>query len=94
MHPQLGRPAESYKATFINFKGYGQDSNVTKVYHREREMVTGYINGMYGPFGPAKNSNMASKVDGYEFHAMSECGIWLKDPTDAGQLILDVDSIS
>lgn len=95
LHPQTGKPAESYKATFLNFKAYQKgEPNIQKVYTKGREMITGYIEGMYTPYGPQKNGSMANPIDGYEFHAMTECGIMLKDPTDAAQLILDVDSIS
>lgn len=95
LHPQTGKPVESYKATFLNFKRDGKgESNVTKVYHKGREMSSGYVEGMCSPFGMKKNGTMSSAVDGYEFHVLSECGLMLKDPTDAGQLILDVDSIS
>ena len=95
LHPQTGKPAESYKATFLNFKiGSNGESNVQKVYHKGREMASSYIEGLCSPFGMKKNSTAASPVDGYEFHVLSECGLMLKDPTDAGQLILDVASIS
>jgi len=95
LHPQTGKPAESYKATFLNFKMNGNgESNVQKVYHNGREMASTYIEGLCSPFGMKKNGTSSSPVDGYEFHVMSECGVMLKDPTDAGQLILDVDSIS
>lgn len=95
LHPQTGRPAESYKATFLNFKSYSKgEPNIQKVYAQDREMVTTYIEGMYGPYGPKKNGSSASSVDGYTFEAMTECGIMLKDPTDAAQLILDVSSLS
>lgn len=94
LHPQTGRPVESYKATFINFKQYRGESNVMKVYHEGREMATTYIEGMCGPYGMKKNGTSATETDGYDFIALSECGIMLQDPTDAGQLLLDVDSIS
>lgn len=95
LHPQTGKPIESYKATFLNFKMNGAgESNVQKVYHNGREMASTYIEGLCSPFGMKKNGTSSSPVDGYEFHVMSECGVMLKDPTDAGQLILDVDSIS
>lgn len=95
LHPQTGKPVESYKATFLNFKlGSNGESNVQKVYHKGREMVTTYIEGLASPFGMKKGGTSSTAVDGYDFIAMSECGILLKDPTDAGQLILDVDSIS
>jgi hypothetical protein len=94
-HPQTGKPVESYKATFLNFKLNGNgESNVQKVYHNGREMASTYIEGLASPYGMKKNGTSASPVDGYEFHVMSECGIMLKDPTDAGQLILNVDSLS
>ena len=95
LNPQTGKPAESYKATFLNFKSYSKgEANIQKVYSKDREMVTTYINGMYGPFGPQKNGTSATSVDGYTFEAMTECGVMLKDPTDAAQLILDVDNLS
>jgi hypothetical protein len=95
LHPQTGKPAESYKATFLNFKSYSKgEANIQKVVAKGRELVTTYVEGMYGPYGPKKNGSSATAVDGYEFHAMTECGIMLKDPTDAAQLILDVDSLS
>jgi len=95
LHPQTGKPAESYKATFLNFKKYGNgESNVQKVYHKGREMASTYIEGLCSPFGMKKNGTSSSPVDGYEFHVLSECGLMLKDPTDSGQLILDVANIS
>jgi len=95
LNPQTGKPAESYKATFLNFKSYSKgEPNIQKVYSKDREMVTTYIEGMYGPYGPKKNGSSASSVDGYVFEAMTECGIMLKDPTDAAQLILDVANLS
>ena len=94
LHPQTGKPVESYKATFLNFKMNGGESNVMKVYHKGREMASTYIEGLCSPTGMKKNSTSSSPVDGYEFHVLSECGIMLKDPTDAGQLLLDVDNIS
>jgi hypothetical protein len=95
MHPKTGRPAESYKATFLNFKSYsGGEPNIQKVYTKGREMVTTYVEGLYGPTGPKKNGSSATGKDGYDFIAMSEQGIMLRNPTDAAQLILDVDSLS
>lgn len=95
LHPQTGKPVESYKATFLNFKMNGSgESNIQKVYHKGREMSSTYIEGMCSPFGMKKSGTSSSPVDGYEFHVLSECGIMLKDPTDAGQLLLDVNNIN
>jgi len=91
MHPKTGRPAESYKATFLNFKSQSSgEPNIQKVYTKGREMVSTYVNGLYGPDGPKLRGDSATGKDGYDFIAMSECGIMLKNPTDAAQLILDV----
>ncbi len=57
-------------------------------------MVSTYVEGLYGATGPKKNGSSAKGKDGYDFIAMSEQGIMLKNPTDAAQLILDVDSLS
>ena len=95
LHPQTGRPAESYKATFLNFKSYSKgEPNIQKVYTKGREMVSTYVDGLYGPDGPKRSGRSATGKDGYDFIAMSECGIMLRNPTDAAQLILDVDSLS
>lgn len=95
LHPQTGKPVESYKATFLNFKlGSNGESNVQKVYHKDREMFSTYIEGMCSPYGMKKSGTSASPVDGYEFHVASECGLMVKDPTDAGQLLLDVSNVA
>ena len=95
LHPQTGKPVESYKATFLNFKSYSKgEPNIQKVYTKGRETVSWYVEGAYGPYGPKKNGSGATTVDGYEFHIMTECGIMLKDPTDAAQLLLDIANIS
>lgn len=95
LHPQTGKPVESYKATFLNFKQTSNgESNIMKVYHKGREMSSTYIEGMCSPFGMKKNGSSASPVDGYEFHVLSECGLMIKDPTSCGQLLLDIDNLS
>lgn len=95
LHPQTGRPAESYKATFLNFKSYSKgEPNIQKVYTKGREMVSTYVEGLYGPMGPKRNGSSATGKDGYDFIAMSEQGIMLRNPTDAAQLILDTDGLS
>jgi len=94
LHPETGKPIESYKATFLNFKlNSNGESNVQKVYTPGREMSSWYVPGACDPFGMKKNAMSASAADGYDMYVLSECGVLIKDPTDAGQLILDVDSI-
>ena len=94
LHPRTGRPVESYKATFLNFKSYSNgEPNIQKVYTKGREMVSTYVEGMYGPAGPKRNGSSATAKDGYEFHVMSEQGIMMTNPTDGAQLILDYNSL-
>lgn len=94
LHPETGKPAESYKATFLNFKMNSKgESNVMKVFTKDREMASWYIEGACGPFGMKKNASSSSATDGYEMHVLSECGVMVQDPTDAGQLILDISNI-
>lgn len=94
-HPYFGKPVESYKATFLNFKlNKNAESNIQKVYHKGREMASSYIEGLASPFGMKKNGTASSPVDGYEFHCLSECGIMVADPTNCGQLILDIDALA
>lgn len=57
-------------------------------------MASTYIEGLASPFGMKKNGTSSSPVDGYEFHVLSECGLMIKDPTDCGQLLLDIDSLA
>jgi hypothetical protein len=91
VHPQTGLPAESYKATFMNFKmNSNGESNVQKVYTKGREMASWYVEGACGPFGMKKNAASSTDVDGYHMNVLSECGAYMLDPTDSGQLVLDV----
>ena len=59
-----------------------------------KDWLTTYVEGLYGPTGPKRNGSSATGKDGYDFIAMSEQGIMLRNPTDAAQLILDIDNIS
>jgi hypothetical protein len=93
-HPFFGKPVESYKATFLNFKlNKNGESNIQKIYHKGREMASTYIEGLASPFGMKKSGTSSSPVDGYEFHCLSECGIMVQDPTNCGQLLLDIDAL-
>ncbi len=95
LHPQTGRPAESYKATFLNFKSETKGvPNIQKVYTKGREMISTYVDGLYGPDGPKRSGRSATGKDGYDFIAMSEQGIMMTNPTDGAMLVLDVDNLS
>lgn len=95
-HPITGRPAESYRATFIDFGQYDGQSNIVKVAKQDREQVLWYTGGSTGPQG---HSNSAQKMgsntfDGYAMHVLAETGIYIQNPMSCGELILDVNAVA
>lgn len=94
-HPKTGIPVESYRCVFLNWKMNGNgESNVLKVCHEGRELVGGWIKGISsGANNSFGSMTAATPVDGHEYHALSECGVVILDPTNAGQFVLDVDNL-
>jgi len=94
-HPVTGKPAESYRMTFIDFSRRDGESNIVKVVRKDRAMSMWYTGGSVAPgSGHAKSiTTMRSNAkDGYSVHFLAELGIMLKDPTTSGELLLDVDA--
>lgn len=89
LHPETGRPLESYRFTILDFGINGGESNIVKVHKKDSEFVSWYIEGSCGPMGTKKNSSSSSSIDGYTTHMLSECGIMIKNPTSCGELICD-----
>lgn len=92
-HPVTGKPAESYRMTFIDFTPREGEANVKLVVRKDREMLMGYTGGFSKPGGflTSKNALMSNARDGHQVHFLSEKGIMIVDPTTSGELILDVD---
>ena len=92
LHPQTGRPIESYRATFIDFGMYDGESNIQKVAKQERENVRWSTGGSVGPNGHVNNVSdvRSNTVDGYAVHFLSETGIMIKNPLSCGELVCDI----
>jgi hypothetical protein len=93
-HPITGKPVESYRMTFFQDGMVDGEPNIVKVVRKDREFVMWHKAGSVAPgAGHAKSiSTMrASGRDGYEVFFLGEMGIMMKNPTSAGELILDVE---
>ncbi len=94
LHPNSGKPLESYRITIIDFGMRDGESNVRKVVRKDRELVLWHVAGAVAPgAGHAKSiSTMrANAKDGYQVNFLSEQGIMLADPTTSGELICDAE---
>ncbi len=93
LHPISGKPAESYRFTFLDFGTYDGEANIVKVVRKDREFVQWYTGGAVAPTGYAKSiSTLRSNAkDGYSVHFLGEVGIMVRDPRACGELILAVD---
>lgn len=94
LHPNSGKPLESYRMTFIDYGMRDGESNIRKVVRKDREMVMWHVAGAVAPgVGHAKSiSTMrANAKDGYQVNFLSEQGIMLADPTTSGELICDAE---
>ena len=92
LHPISGKPLESYRMTFLDFGMYDGESNISKVVRKDREMVMWHIAGSVAPgvgHGKSISTNRANAKDGYSVNFLTEQGIMIKNPTTAGELILD-----
>lgn len=94
-HPVSGKPAESYRMTFLDFGTRDGESNITKVVRKDREFSMWHVAGSVAPgAGHAKSvsTSRANAKDGYAVNFLTEQGIMMKDPTTSGELILDVEN--
>lgn len=85
--PVTGFPTESQRITFLDFSGEANNSNIKLMKKKDGEAF-GYVQGMYGPYGPSKGGNMAHAGDYYEMHVEKNCGVHIGDVTRCGELIL------
>jgi hypothetical protein len=92
LHPVTGRPAESYRATFIDYGMYNGESNIMKVAKKDRESVMWYTGGSTSPAGHNNSSSRmgSSTFDGYAVHVLAETGIMIQNPMSCGEMILSV----
>lgn len=89
MHPSGKGVAESYNYDIFALGTDKGEANIQLVHQKGMELHMRYIPGMRDPFSAtgAKPTMAASRVDGYEQHIMSNCGVMIKDPTKTMRLI-------
>lgn len=85
--PITGYPVESMRFTFLDFSGGDGQSNVQLVSKKDGYKF-GYVNGLVGPYGPAKGGQMSHSGEYYSMHVSKECGVHIEDITKCGELIL------
>lgn len=80
-----GKPLESQRITILNFSGEAVQNNI-KIMKREKGDAFGYVEGLYGPYGPSKSGKMAHSGDYYEMHVRTDQGIHIEDVSRCGEL--------
>ena len=89
--PITGFPVESQRITFLDFSGENGSKSNVKIMNKENGFAFGYVEGLYGPYGPSKAGKMAHSGDYYEMHCRKDEGIHIHDITKCGELILSRD---
>lgn len=93
MHPvYTNKPIDSWRMTFLDF---GQDDmgndNITMLTQKDTRNW-GYIEGTIDIKGkPKKGGAVTNKIAGCEFFSSGTAGIWVKDVSRCGELILDTE---
>lgn len=83
-----GFPVESQRITFLDFSsGQGTIPNL-KIMNKKQGFAFGYVEGLYGPYGPKKGGSMAHGGSYYEMHVEKSVGLHIEDVTRCGELIL------
>lgn len=85
--PITGFPVESQRITFMDFSGEGGKSNV-KIMNKKDGFAFGYVEGLYGPYGPKNGGSSAHAGSYYEMHVEKSVGLHVHDITRCGELIL------
>lgn len=81
-----GFPKESQRISFLDFSGDAGESNV-QLLKKKDAYAFGYVEGLYGPYGPSQGGRMAHGGSYYEMHVEQTMGVNLIDPTKCGELI-------
>lgn len=92
MHPvYTNKPIDSWRMTFMDF---GSDAdgndNMTMLSVKDTRRY-GYVPGTVGPMGPIKGGALHSLKAGCDFATEGTGGIWIKDVSRGGELILSFD---
>lgn len=90
-HPYYpGRPLDSGRLTVLDFGSSGKDNNIMMLKEKDT-FKYGYVPGMVGPNGPITSGVFGSLKNGYDVAIQGTGGIWIKDVTRCGELILGID---
>lgn len=89
MHPDYpDRPIDSWRMTFLDFGMSGGEDNIQMLKVKDTYRY-GYQAGTVGPMGPIKGGAVTTLKAGCTWFTEGTGGIWMKDPTRGGELILD-----
>lgn len=89
MHPDYpGRPIDSWRMTFLDF-GTSEGEDNIQFLRQKDTYAYGYKPGTVGPNGPVKGGEVSSLEAACTWFVRGSAGVWMKDPTRGGELILD-----
>lgn len=87
-HPQYtDKPIDSARMTFLDFGTSGGENNIMMLTVKDTYRW-GIVLGTHGPNGPVKGGQVAVKKAGYDMWTEGTAGLWIKDITRTGELIL------
>lgn len=91
MHPEYtDKPIDSSRMTFLDFGSSGEDNNIMMLTVKDTYRW-GYTVGTHGPTGPVKGGQAGVLKAGYEMFTEGTAGLWIKDVTRCGEIILDTE---
>jgi hypothetical protein len=83
-------PIDSFRFTFLDFgKNKDMENNIEFV-SVEDTYRWGYVSGTVTPTGPVKGGSATSLTAGITYFMEGSAGVWMKDVSRCGELILDV----
>jgi hypothetical protein len=88
-HPQYPEmPIDSARLTFLDF-GTSEGKNNIQMLKIKDSFTYGVVAGMVGPNGPNKSGTVSSLKHSYDVGITGTAGIWVRDITRCGELLLD-----
>jgi len=95
LHPESGKPLESYRMVFLDMSNYDGVRNVQMATERGRSMKTGVLHGMADTpydFGGNAVNNIATDQDMSSVHFLSSKGICINRATHCFNLECDIET--
>ena len=83
-------PIDSFRFTFLDFGSSSDESNIQFLRVKDTYR-NGYTVGTVGPSGPIMGGQAGSLVAGYDTFCEGTAGLWMKDVTRGGEIILDAE---